>query len=233
MQRASHFPTTHATELRTLAVDAAAGDAIADETARNLVMERYLGPLTRFVQGSTLRRLGDPADLVQGFFAERLSDPAYLRRWAASGMRLRRWLMNGILFHGQGVLRDRGRAAARSSSVDPAALPQEADAGADAAVAYERAWALAVVREATARAEDALAAEGRTLELEIFRRHAVGGEPYAGIARDLGRSEPQCAGATRLVATRVRAALAALLAEEGVPDDELEDEIARVRALVG
>jgi hypothetical protein len=48
-------------------------------------------------------------------------------------------------------------------------------------------------------------------------------------AREVGRSEQQCAGATRLVAQRVRAALAEVLREEGVAEHELDDEIARVR----
>ena len=230
MERASLFPTTHAAALRTLVGGAGDDPAIADEMARNRVMERYAEPLARFVQGSTLARLGDPRELVQGFFADRLSDAEFLRRWAASGMRLRRWLMNGVLFYGQGVARDRARAAARASVLDPALLAHDAAEGADAATRYERDWALAVVREANARAEDALRAEGRAGDLEIFRRHAVLGEPYGRIARDLGRTEPQCAGATRLVAKRVRAALAEVLREEGVADHEIEDEIARVRA---
>ncbi|MFZ9882483.1 MAG: hypothetical protein ACO3QC_13905, partial [Phycisphaerales bacterium] len=98
---------------------------------------------------------------------------------------------------------------------------------------FERAWALAMVREATARAEDALRNEGRSEDFEIFRRHAIDGRPYGQFARDFGRTEQQCAGATRLVAQRVRAALAELLREEGVPDAELDAELARVRAVLG
>jgi hypothetical protein len=85
-----------------------------------------------------------------------------------------------------------------------------------------------MVREATARAEEALRGEGRADDFEIFRRHAVEGLPYAAFTREFGRSETQCAGATRLVAQRVRAQLAALLREEGVDEPELEDEVARM-----
>jgi hypothetical protein len=88
------------------------------------------------------------------------------------------------------------------------------------------------VREATARVEAELLAESRAVEFDIFRRHAIDGQPYAVFAREVGKSEQQCAGATRLVAQRVRAALAEVLREEGVPERELDDEISRVRAVL-
>jgi hypothetical protein len=147
-------------------------------------------------------------------------------------MRLRRWLMNGILFYGQGVARDRMRAAARGGAVEPRELDRREGDGATAEADFERAWAVAVVREATARVEATLEAEGRAVDFEIFRRHAIDGQPYAIFAREVGRSEQQCAGATRLVAQRVRAALAEVLREEGVAEGELDAEIARVRGVL-
>ena len=226
----SVFPTTHATWLRTLV-----GDGVADaereisaERARIAVMARYSEPLAAFVRGSSLSRLGEPAEIVNGFFAARLSDARFLEGWARSGMRLRRWLMNGILFYGQGLARDRMRAAQRGGVLEPRMLDQREGASASGELDFDRAWALAVVREATARAEAQLGAEGRATEFEIFRRHAIDGQPYAAFAAEVGRSEQQCAGATRLVAQRVRAALAELLREEGVAEPELEDEIARM-----
>jgi hypothetical protein len=103
-------------------------------------MARYAAPLAVFVRGSSLARLGEPAEIVNGFLASRLSDARFLEAWAASGMRLRRWLMNGILFYGQGLARDRARAEARGGAVD----------------------------------------------FEIFRRHAIDGQPYAVFARVRG-----------------------------------------------
>jgi len=233
MSDRSVFPTTHATWLVTLVGDGADARGAGASEARRHVMERYAAPLAVFVRGSSLSRLGDADDLVHGFFAARLSDAAFLAAWSRSGMRLRRWLMNGMLFYGQGVARDRAREAQRGSFVEPAALEQRLDGGASAEADFERAWALAMVREATARAEDALRTEGRSEDFEIFRRHAIDGRPYGQFARDFGRTEQQCAGATRLVAQRVRAALAELLREEGVPDAELDAELARVRAVLG
>ena len=230
----SAFPTTHATWLRTLVGEgvATAERGNAAERARIAVMERYAEPLSVFVRGSSLARLGEPDEIVNGFFAARLSDAAFLEGWARSGMRLRRWLMNGILFYGQGVARDRMRAAARGGAVEPRELDRREGDGATAEADFERAWAVAVVREATARVEATLEAEGRAVDFEIFRRHAIDGQPYAIFAREVGRSEQQCAGATRLVAQRVRAALAEVLREEGVAEGELDAEIARVRGVL-
>jgi hypothetical protein len=234
MQR-SAFPTTSATVLLTLAEPGVADAERAKlaQNARCALMSRYAEPLAAFVRGSSLARLGEPEEIVNGFLAARLSDDAaigdFLSRWSASGMRLRRWLMNGILFYGQGLARDRARAQERGGPVAPHTLDRREGAATTGESDFERAWALAAVREATARAEAELLAEGRAVEFEIFRRHAIDGQPYAVFAREVGKSEQKCAGATRLVAQRVRAALAEVLREEGVPERELDDEISRVR----
>ncbi len=245
MSDRSAFPTTHATWLETILIDDrcmsdtqradvanAAKHAHNAAKARLHVMERYAAPLEVFVKGSSLARLGEPAELVHGFFAARLSDANYLRAWPRSGMRFRRWLMNGMLFYGQGIARDRARAAARGATVAAEELDLRAGTASAAEEDFERAWALAVVREATARVEAALLDEGRADEFEIFRRHAIDGQPYAAFAGEVGRTPQQCAGATRLVAQRVRAVLAEVLREEGVPEAELDDEIARVRGVL-
>jgi len=233
MPNRSAFPTTHATTLLTL-VSSEGADAEQAKAAGIALMRRYADPLTVFVRGSSLARLGEPAEIVNGYFATRLSDEAaiveFLTKWSASGMRLRRWLMNGILFYGQGLARDRARAQDRGSSMAPDELDRRAGAGSTGETDFERAWAVAVVREATARAEIELLDEGRSVDFDIFRRHAIDGQPYAAFAHELGRTEQQCAGATRLVAQRVRIHLARVLLEEGVPEHELDDELARVRA---
>lgn len=242
MSDRSAFPTTHATWLETILIDdRAMSDTQNSDTAsaakraqqaRFHVMERYAAPLEVFVKGSSLARLGEPSELVNGFFAARLSDANYLRAWPASGMRFRRWLMNGMLFYGQGLARDRARAAARGTTVAAEELDLRAGTASAAEEDFERAWALAVVREATTRVEAQLLDEGRAVEFAIFRRHAIDGQPYAAFAGEVGRTPQQCAGATRLVAQRVRTVLAEVLCEEGVPEAELDDEIARVRGVL-
>jgi hypothetical protein len=137
-----------------------------------------------------------------------------------------------MLFSWQGLARDQMRASARGGAVVPRVIDGREGDEPQGAGEFERAWALAVVREATARVEAELLAEGRAVEFEIFKRHAIDGQPYAVFAREVGRSEQQCAGATRLVAQRVRAALAEVLRQEGVAERELDAEIARVRGVL-
>ena len=105
--RVDFFPTTHLTGLLTELRAAPEGEAHARLAA--LVMTRYAHPLELYARGSTLRFIAEPLDLVHGFFASALADPAYFARYHASGMRLRRWLMNGLLLHARSVARDRAQ----------------------------------------------------------------------------------------------------------------------------
>ena len=93
--RADFFPTTQLTalleDLRTLD-----GDTRRARFAES-IMARYAQPLEIYARGSSLREIAEPAELVHGFFAHALADHAFLERFLASGMRLRRWLMNGLL----------------------------------------------------------------------------------------------------------------------------------------
>lgn len=148
------FPTTQGTWLRTqvggmnaFAENPALADA-ARINANAYVMERYAGPLAVFVRGSSLARLGEPEELVNGFFASRLSDAAFLDGWSRSGMRLRRWLMNGILFYGQGVARHQGDAEPADSCVRrhrPRCLVADCHRG-SATIALDARWSVSFDR---------------------------------------------------------------------------------------
>jgi hypothetical protein len=101
-----HFPSTHVTWIAShLSVLAASRDTdphAAAQAARELrthIMARYREPLLAYATASSFRFLGSPDDLVHGFFADRAARPDYLREWQGSGLRLRRWLCNGLLLH--------------------------------------------------------------------------------------------------------------------------------------
>ncbi|MFM1868656.1 MAG: hypothetical protein RL591_2064, partial [Planctomycetota bacterium] len=112
--RADHFPTTQLTtllsELRTLHGDD------AHMRLAETIMRRYAEPLAIYARGSTLREIAEPDELVHGYFAYALADATFLDRYLASGMRLRRWLMNGLLLHARSVIRDRSRARRREGA---------------------------------------------------------------------------------------------------------------------
>ncbi len=240
-----HFPSTHATWIDaqlTIAEGTGANARAALDALRRHLMDRYRTALLAYVRGGSLRRLGDAEDLVNGFFADRLCEPRFLLEWRASGMPLRRWMMNGINFHGKGVIRDRARAKARDGGGELAdlaggdamrALEERVVDERDAERAFDEAWALAVLNDAHARAHAELAAKDRLEDYEVFRRRVIEGERYETIAPSVGRSAQQCAGATRLVTQSLQRALLETLRAEGVSESHLEAEAARVHALLG
>ena len=226
--RADHFPTTALTtlleSLRGTLHDAPSfRGSPAYLRMVETIMTRYAGPLEVYARGSSLRDIAEPAELVHGFFATALADPAYLARYQASGMRLRRYLMNGLLLHARGVARDRGRRARREGGELPAVGPA-AGPSASPEQAYDRAWALAILSEACGSVEAALLAEGRDRAWTVFRRHAIDGRSYADLEQELGLGKQQMADLVRSVTRRLRARVLELLeAEGGDAAEELRD----------
>ena len=221
-----HFPTTHATTI----IDGLRGgdEALADLAAR--IIERYAQPLEAYALGSSLREIAEPRELVHGFLVAKFATPtttrAYLAAWNASGMTLRRWMMNGLLLHVRGIVRDMQRS--REKPLDAAVL-SATSAEPNPSAAFEQAWARAILAEACAQIEQSLFAEGRDRAWEIFRRHSLDGLPYGELEGEYNLSRQQMAELVRGVTTRLRARVRELLDEEGRFDgDEGIDEIVRV-----
>ncbi|MCE2884770.1 MAG: hypothetical protein LW806_07725 [Planctomycetaceae bacterium] len=237
-----HFPTTHATWIvRTLA---GGDDGVV--AVRRHVMERYRDALMAYAGALPARAIAEPAELVAGFFARRLSSPAYFETWQASGLPLRRYLMTGLSLDARTLLRSERREAERRrryAAEEAAEARERARREADAEAAFERAWARTVVAEACERVRADLAAEGDGQAWEVFEAHVLRGESYGQIADALGSasvdgaervSEEALAVCVRRVGRRMRAALRAVLAEEGASAEEIERELrvvlARLRA---
>jgi DNA-directed RNA polymerase specialized sigma24 family protein len=242
-----HFPTTHATWIDaqlTIAEDgdraAARGDDAgrgratnARDAIRRHVMERYAPALTAYVSTPELRRLGERDELVSGFFARTMGDPAFFVRWRASGLPLRRWLMNAMAFHCRGVMRDSRREAARTFEVDGSEIAeslQSAEPG--PAAAFDRAWALALTNEAYRQVQTDLVSRGRGEDDAVFRMHVVEGLTYAQVAARSGRTEAECLNTARRVSNALRAAVRDLLREEGVQESDMDAAVAEVLAIV-
>ena len=232
-EHVDHFPSTHATWIdaqltiaeRSRAAGDAAGEVSAIGSLRQHLMERYHAALRAYVLGGSLRKLGEADELVGGFFADRACGPAFLAQWRASGLPLRRWMMTGINLYGKSIIRDRTRDREHpGGDIDPGSLVDDSTAER----AFERAWALSVLNAALERVHAELADQGRIDDYEIFRRRVIAGEPYAQVAADEGRTEQQCAGATRLVTERLRTALRDVLRDEGVTEPEVSTAISEV-----
>lgn len=223
------FPTTHATWLATRIDD---GGDLALREARVHLMQRYRDALVAYAANSRLANIDEPDELVHGFFAAKSADPRFLSEWRASGMPLRRWMLNGLFFHARGVVRDRARESARR---DHSATDLLHATSPDAERSFERAWALALVEAACRAAHASLAADGRERAYDCFHRHFFDSLGYAQLAAEHRIDETTAASEIRLATRRARAEAEALLRDElGTADaDAIAAELARVRELTG
>lgn len=247
MAGVDQFPSTHGTWILSR-LDAMRGGGDAAESAlaelNGHVMRRYAGPLAEYVRASSLRSSEEPEELVNAFFASRLSRDTYLTQWHASGLPLRRWLVNGMLLHARERARTRRMAAGDAQRAASAADAESLERREPAAYErFEREWARHVLSEAAARAEQGLVAEGRADAWQAFKRHVIDGVPYDAIARGVGeRTQAGAEGRTpaesarapaesartlaRLGHARFERALREILADEGVAPSDIDVEMA-------
>ena len=235
------FPSTHTTWMH----EQLDGDEDRRRAVRSVVMARYFEPLRIYVKGSSYRTLGESAELVSAFFVSRFARDDYLDAWRASGMTLRRWLINGLILSMREEVRRRRRAAKRgmsdmreargvaergSGDEDPIDLLESPEPEAEAA--FERAWAVSILREACEEVETICNADGEGAMWIVFKRHFLDGLPYTLLVDETGYEPARAAVVARTVANRVRAALRRLIARDGIPADEVEKELARIAALM-
>jgi len=220
------FPTTQSTWLFDRV-------ARAPDEARAHVLARYFEPLCAYARASSLRALGEPAEIVNDFLTARLADSDYLARWSVSGIPLRRWLANGLLTHARNRALAEARRARHGGSVDPAELERMTSTHAtDALLALERAWAVRTVTEAHERVHSELIAEGRTSWWELFRLHGVQGMSYEQACPIAGVAPSNATNVHRTVVMRLRDALRAILEREGIRPDEIDRELALMQDLL-
>ncbi len=225
MSNTDHFPTTQLTWI----LDRLAEGDRGAPTLREHLMERYREPLLIYVRGSTLRSLGEADELVHGFFAQFFSRADALNRWAESGTRLRRWMMNGLVLHARGLRRDASRNR-ETGSVD--ALEGWAAGGPSAEEAYEAAWARSLLSDAATAVQAELHAEGRSAAWEVFARHIIDGRPYAECCPPLGYTVDDGRTVTRMVSIRIRRTLRELLLQEGTPEADISAELRLLEGLL-
>ncbi len=184
------------------------------------LMRTYAWPLQVYFLGTNQRWLGDPEDVVAGFFADRLARPGFLADWQASGLRLRRWLMNGFCFYLREQSRKR-RADRRlvAEAEEPITFTGDPNASVD------RAAVVAFVHEAIQAAEDQCLEEGLETHWRAFLRHHLDGASMRELSDELGVNAARAAVMVRTAKRKFRHALAEVLGRDGVPPDEVEEEI--------
>jgi hypothetical protein len=195
-------------------------------------MRVYAEPLRIYCLGTPDRALAEPADLVQGFFADRLARDDYFQGWKESGLRLRRWLMNGFGFYLKERRRER-RKLGRERSLDEGAEPTGAEGVQAVEAAMDRAFAASVVKEALVETRRACEAKGQSLHWQIFHRHYYEGRPYAEFIGEHGLTPARAAEMARTAAAKFKAALRELIAGDGALESEIDAEIATLLEVCG
>ena len=227
-----HFPTTQRTWLVAQLGEGEVGLGVA----RAHVMARSRAALVAYVRGARVTALGEADDIVHGFFARNFGKSDYLDRWLASGLPLRRWLMNGVSAHIRALWRERATHAGRHEPLSESARAIESGTrGAERE--FERAWIRATLGEACRRVEESLRAAGDGDAWSVFQRHVLDGQSYRAILLAAGEQPTREAEERHAVAVRrglrlVRAELKAILREDGLRESELDAEVDRMTHLM-
>jgi DNA-directed RNA polymerase specialized sigma24 family protein len=183
------------------------------------LMDTYAHPLRVYYLGTNARWLGEPEDVIGGFFASRLGREEFLDKWHASGLRLRRWLMNAFCFYLMEMRRQRRRDAAVELSAEPVTFTG------DPQVAVDRAAVVAFVRKAMEEARAACVREGLEPHWRVFLRHHVDAVSFRQLAVEFDVDPARAAVMSRTATRKLRAALRDVLERDGVPPDEIDQEI--------
>ncbi|MFN0058994.1 MAG: hypothetical protein ACKVX7_11100 [Planctomycetota bacterium] len=188
------------------------------------VMHIYYRPLQYYYLGLRgQRRTGvEAADVVGGFFADRLARPDFFHKWKDSGIRLRRWLMNGLHFYLKERVRQDGRGRSNSPELEDL---QVAAPATDPDQGFEREFAQSLVSEGLVRVQQQCQEKGLVAHWEIFIRHHYHDEAYQDFSHEYGIEPVRASVMARTVRDRFRAAIRELLIEDGVKPTDVEPEI--------
>ncbi len=181
------------------------------------LMKAYYAPLAAYFSATSYRTLGEPRDVIAGFFASRLSRAEWLDAWKASGLRLRRWLVNGLLFYCREELRRQRR--------NQAGPPPDESIPASADDEFERNYAQFTVRQSFEAGRLQCEAEGYARHWDLFVRHHVEGRTYEQLSEESGLTVGQVNGMVRTAGLRFRKAISERLLRDGAEPSDLDREI--------
>ncbi len=184
------------------------------------IMQTYEWPLKVYYRGTNSRWLGEPEDVVAGFFAARLERPDFLPSWRKSGMRLRRWLMNGFCYYLMELRREKQR---REAPLEDANEPVTFTGDPHAEI--DRAAVVAFVRQALEVAAAQCAQEDLSDHWQVFLRHHHDNVPFQQIGGEFGVDAARAAVMARTAGRKFRTALRNVLERDGVKPQDIDAEI--------
>lgn len=187
------------------------------------VMEAYHAPLKAYLLCTSWRRSGEPDEIINGFLADRLDREDFFAKWRASGLRLRRWLVNALHFYlKEQWRRERRHDAEPIEDQEPDHIDDQVD----------RAWARSLVTAACKDAHESCVADDLEGHWQLFVRHHVDGVPYDRCAAEFDVDPKRCAVMVRTATSRFRAALKARLQADNVGPDQLDAELLHLQEVL-
>ncbi len=232
LRRPANFATTRWSVVLHAGRAGSQGSSAQDALAR--LCRTYWFPLYAHV-----RRRGfaahDAEDLTQEFFARILARHSIAQADPARG-RFRAFILTA-LNHFLADEWNRARAAKRGGACERLSLDmadaedrfaQVADPAAPPDQMFDREWALAVLRTVLTELENEYAAAGRTELFALLKPTLTGtrdAQPYAELARQLGRNENAVKVAVHRLRQRYRTLLQAEIADTVATDDDANAEM--------
>lgn len=221
-----------------------AGDPASPDYARNLqrLIELYWRPVYCVIRHAYAKSHDEAKDLTQEFFATVVLDREVVQRYAPERGSFRAFLRPTITYFMRDVARESGRqkrgGGAPVVSLDRiggtvvAPLP-----GAESLTPeqmFDRAWNETVLEEAMALLQKRLAAEGKSVAFEVFRRYDLEGEGEQSSYAELGQAMSLSAPQVKHALIHAREALREVVTDlvRGYVDDA-SDLAVELRALLG
>jgi RNA polymerase sigma-70 factor (ECF subfamily) len=221
---------------------AAADDGGLARAALAELCQRYWYPLYAY-----LRRRGvgveEAEDVMQGFFA-RLLEKQVLAGISVERGRFRSFLLTALKNY---LANERHRAAAEKRGGGRAVLSLDVDSGESRLQLqphdndtperlFERQWALTLLEVVVQRLEAEHAAAGKSRPFELLKGALTGDTerlPYAEIAQELGTSEEAARQSASRLRKRYRELLRAEVASTVANEQEVDEEIRGLFAILG
>jgi len=199
----------------------AAGDE-GRQAVNHHVMSVYAHPLKVYFRGTSFRSVGEADDIVAGFFASRLARPEFFRDWRRSGKRLRRWLMNALLFYLREQIKQNALRSARNAPLD--VMPEAPD-DSEAPDVADAAWAAAIVQSACAATAAACESAGQKAHWDLFYLHRMRGRSYIRLAEEFDITPKRASVMVRTVERKFREQVRRCIMIDGVPEEQVDGEI--------
>lgn len=220
-----HFPDTQSTFI----FNCLGSQPPREAELRRHLMSVYAAPLRAYFMGTSYRKLTDADEIINGFFIDRLGRSNFIPDWRSSGMKLRRWLMNAMHFY----LKEYTRSLKRFGSAGGEMLEAHPASEDELAAAMDREFVRSVVRRAMAIAEESCSRDGFGQHYMLFCQYYIEARSCDELGARTGLGAERVWVMVRTGQRRFVRALRDLLADDGVPPERVDEEIAALLAVGG